>query len=311
MDAVEAVGDELARRLVQLRGQLHAGSARADDGDLQLRRLQRTMLGVRAYAGVDEPAMKAGGVARGFQSDGVLTHARRAEVVGLAADGDHERVVGEGARRRHLAALVVGEARHVHEALPAIQADHLADAIAEVVPVRLRQIVQLVRAQVHAAGGDLVQQRLPQMGAALVDEGDVRALALAELVAQARGQLQSASAAADDDDAVQAVRRCDDELRRRCRRAVRGGRRARAPRSGWQRRIFRGPVHAWAKDTRIRRRDGVGAPARVQRRPDGCGRHRRSSVPCRRPRAVPCAAPGCARRKRPGGCRTRCDCALP
>ena len=41
----------------------------------------------------------------------------------------------------------------------------------------------------------------------LVDQRDLGAAAPAELVAQARGQLQAARTAADDDDAVQAIRR--------------------------------------------------------------------------------------------------------
>ena len=67
------------------------------------------------------------------------------------------------------------------------------------VPVRLRQIIELVHAQVHAAGGDLVQQRLPQMRAVLVDQLDLHLLAPAELIAEPGRKLQPARPSADDD----------------------------------------------------------------------------------------------------------------
>ena len=88
----------------------------------------------------------------------------------------------------------------------AVEADQLADAVAEMVPVGLGQIVQRVVVEVHAAGGDLVQQRLPQMGARLVDQRDLGLAALAQLVAEAGHQLEPAGAAADDDDPRQGGR---------------------------------------------------------------------------------------------------------
>ena len=71
------------------------------------------------------------------------------------------------------------------------------------VPVRLGQVVDLVHAEVHAAGGDLVQQRLPKMRAAPVDQRDVRLAAPPQPVAEPGHQLQPAGASADNDDAVQ------------------------------------------------------------------------------------------------------------
>jgi hypothetical protein len=46
----------------------------------------------------------------------------------------------------------------------AIQTDHLADAVTEVVPMRLGEIIQLVDSLIHAAGHDWVQQRFPELG---------------------------------------------------------------------------------------------------------------------------------------------------
>ena len=203
IDAIEPVGDELARRLVQLGGKLRAGRAGADDGDLQLLGPQRLGLGVGADAGVDQPAVEARGLIGRLERDGVLLDAGRAEIVGEAADGDDERVVAELPRRRDLPPLLVDDRRHLDDAAAPVDARHLAGAIGEAVPVGLGQVVDLVEAEVHAAGGDLVQQRLPQVRALAVDQGDRGLAAPAELVAQPRGKLQPAGSAADDDDAMQ------------------------------------------------------------------------------------------------------------
>ncbi len=163
---------------------------------------QRLVLGVGTDERIHQPTVKTLGLGRGIELDRVLLHARRAEVVAIAADGDDERVVGKRSLGRHLPAFLVVERRHVDLAADAVEAHHFAHAIAEVMPVRLREIVELVYAQVHAARRDLVQQRLPQVGAGLVDERDLSLAALAELVAEAGGEFQPACATADDDDTI-------------------------------------------------------------------------------------------------------------
>ncbi len=136
----------------------------------------------------------------------VLANARRVEVVGLAADRDRERVVGDRARRQDLGALVVAHRGDLHLALRAVEALERAEREGEAVPARLREVVELVGVHVHAARGDLVQQRLPEVRARAVDEGHVGAALAAEAVAQARGELQAAGAAAHHDDAVRRAR---------------------------------------------------------------------------------------------------------
>ena len=89
--------------------------------------------------------------------------------------------------------------------LRAVEAGHLAVAELEAVPVALRLIFELVAVDVHAAGGDLVQQRLPDVRARALDERDLAPCRLrAELVAEPRRELEPAGAAADDDDVMQA-----------------------------------------------------------------------------------------------------------
>ncbi len=57
--------------------------------------------------------------------------------------------------------------------------------------------------EVHAAGGEFVQQRLPQMRARAVHQRDARAAFAAEPVAEPRGKFETTRAAADNDDLVE------------------------------------------------------------------------------------------------------------
>ncbi len=130
----------------------------------------------------------------------VFLRTRRTEIVGQAADGNDQRFVGEFPPRRDLVAVLVDKRRHRYRALLAVQANHFTDAVPEVVPMRLRQVVGFVNADIHAAGGDLMQMRFPDVHTFAVDQCDVDATP--QLVAEPRRELESACAAADDDDAV-------------------------------------------------------------------------------------------------------------
>ena len=131
----------------------------------------------------------------------MLLGTRRAEIVAAATDGDHERIVGKGALGRDQAAFVVVAGRQQHALSGPVEADHFADAIAEVMPMRLGKVVQRMIIQIQAACGDLVQQRLPEMGARRLDQGHLGLAAPAELVAEP-SLLQSAGPAADHDNAM-------------------------------------------------------------------------------------------------------------
>jgi hypothetical protein len=58
-------------------------------------------------------------------------------------------------------------------------------------------------ADIHAAGRNLVQERLPDMRARFLDKGDFRLTAFAEAVAKTRSKLQPARSATDNDDVMQ------------------------------------------------------------------------------------------------------------
>jgi hypothetical protein len=94
--------------------------------------------GLRAYAGVDQPVVEALGRLRAVQLDGVLGRAGRAEVVGLAAHGDHQRVIAQLLGRRDLAAGLVVAGGQLHRLVQPVHAGKAAQAELEMVPARLR-----------------------------------------------------------------------------------------------------------------------------------------------------------------------------
>ena len=79
----------------------------------------------------------------------------------------------------------------------AVEPADRALAEAEVMPVRDREVVEIVRVGVHAARRDLVQQRLPHVRRVAVDQRDLHVAAAAVAVAQLRRERQPAGAAAD------------------------------------------------------------------------------------------------------------------
>ena len=141
---------------------------------------------------------------RRIQRDGMLLHAGRAEVVAPAADRQHQRVIAKRACRGDLPALVVEAGREDRPpAVSRFEPDHLADPVAEMMPVRLRQIVDRMVADIHAAGCHLMQQGLPDMGPRALDQRDLGLPVAAKPVAQLGHKLQPCRAAADDHDLME------------------------------------------------------------------------------------------------------------
>lgn len=87
----------------------------------------------------------------------MLSHARRAEIVALAANGNDERVVTKSPQWGHLMAFLVDVGGQLNFAPLSIKADHLANAVVEVVPMRLREVIDFVHRKIHASGRDLMQ----------------------------------------------------------------------------------------------------------------------------------------------------------
>ena len=88
----------------------------------------------------------------------------------------------------------------MHLAAGPVQANQFAQTVAEMVTVRLRQIVQLVRARVDAAGRHRVQQRLPEMGPRPLHQRDLRRPPPPHGVAKPGDELQPGRSPTHDDD---------------------------------------------------------------------------------------------------------------
>lgn len=71
--------------------------------------------------------MKAVGLLSAVEGDGVLQHARRAEIVDTAADGKYQDVVSDFARRDDFFAMLVEHGAHEHLPIGAIKPHHFTE----------------------------------------------------------------------------------------------------------------------------------------------------------------------------------------
>src|SRR5215468_5929785 len=89
IDPVEAISDELACGVMQLRCELGASRARTYDGDVELLRPQRLWLRVTADICVHEAAVEARGLEWRVQAYRVFAHPGGAEIIALTPYGNH------------------------------------------------------------------------------------------------------------------------------------------------------------------------------------------------------------------------------
>jgi hypothetical protein len=132
--------------------------------------------------------MKALRFRLGVERDRILCDAGYTEVVADAADTEHQRVVGYAARRQNFAAVVIVYRVERKLMSRAIESRNGALTKAKAMPVRQREIVGGVRVGVHAAGGDFVQQRLPDVRLESIDQRNLGLAVPAQLVAKRRCQ---------------------------------------------------------------------------------------------------------------------------
>ena len=184
IEVIETIARERVRAVADLGGELDAGRTGADDHDVDGRRFAARRAPLRAHARRDEAPVEALGVDGSVERDRMLGNAGHAEIVADAADAKHERVVGQHACRQNLLAVVVEDRREVELVPRTIETIHRAEPKPEMVPVRHEEVIDVVQVGVHPSGGDLVQQRLPQVRREAVDERDGRASAPAQRVAE-------------------------------------------------------------------------------------------------------------------------------
>jgi len=88
----------------------------------------------------------------------------------------------------------------------AIKPIHAPEPVAEVMPVSLGKIFELVRVGIQAPGSHFVKKGFPDMGTGTVDQGDFGPATPTQAIAQACGQLESPRTAAYHNDAVGPLR---------------------------------------------------------------------------------------------------------
>ncbi len=93
INPIEPVGDHFADGAVQFCGQFGAGRARTNNRNVELAGKHRPFLRLRAQAGVDQAPVEALGLCLRFQRHRIFGNARCTEIVGYAADRNHQRVV--------------------------------------------------------------------------------------------------------------------------------------------------------------------------------------------------------------------------
>src|SRR5207248_6107636 len=106
IDLIETIGDDCPCSLVQLRRKLRAGGAGTDDRHMELAWLDGPLLRMRTKARIDYLSIEPRRVFRSLEHDGMLSDARRAEIVRHTAHRDDKRIVGKGSLRCDLLALV-------------------------------------------------------------------------------------------------------------------------------------------------------------------------------------------------------------
>ena len=190
---------------MKFRRELGSGGAGSDHHHVELPGPHRADLGMGAQHAVDQALVEPHRLLLRVEGDGVLLHPRRAEIVGGRAHREDQRIVGNRADGRDLTPLGIVARGELDRARATVESCHRADTIAEMMAVGVVEIVHRMVADIEAASGDLVQQRLPDMSAGLVHEGDVSLAFPAQRVAELGGQLKPRRASADDHDPMQVV----------------------------------------------------------------------------------------------------------
>ena len=203
VDAIQPVRDHFANRAMHLGGQFGAGCAGTNDRHVELAGAHWAFLRLRAQAGIEQAPIEALRLRRCLQPHRIFGNTWGVEVVRDAADSDHQRVVADRARWRDLAPFVVDGGGEMHFLSVAIKADHLAEAIAEPVPMCLRQVVHFIRSGIDGPRSNRVQQRLPNVCPGTFHQRDGRPSASTQAIAETSDEFQPSCAATHHHDPVE------------------------------------------------------------------------------------------------------------
>lgn len=196
------------RRIAQFRRQFHACRAGADHGNVNtgtsvIADTSTSVLG--PDAGGNQLAPEVFRLVDRIECDGMFFGSRYIEKVRDTSDGEHQGVVLQFAGGKQFISLVVEAGGHRNALARPINVAQFSLVKFEVVPSGLRDVIELMRVRVHAAGRDLVQERLPDVGWIAVHKEYFGLAPLAEPVAQPSGQAQPAGAASHHDNAMSCI----------------------------------------------------------------------------------------------------------
>ncbi|VVO15084.1 hypothetical protein PS706_03783 [Pseudomonas fluorescens] len=187
--------------VMQFGGQFDPGGTCADDGDADFFH-HVGLPGMGAQVVVEQLLVEALGLLAGVEEQAVLRGALGTEVIGGAADRDHQAVIAQHARRHQLTAFFVEGGGQLDLLLFTVEPAHAPQLELEVVPFGLGDIIEFVFRRVQRTGCHFVQQGLPDMGQVGVHQRDAGGAALTQSLTQAGSQLQAAGAAADDNNTM-------------------------------------------------------------------------------------------------------------
>ena len=196
----QAVIAQRRGRIVEFCGKLHTGCAAADDGDADIFvRLRIEAEPARAtQALVQEALAERVRIAAAFQRQAVVLDAFDSEIVRHGPEGEDEIVIADAVLAHQLRAIHVQEGRDDDLAVGAVDALQGALEVAIAPAVGVGAVTDLIEVGVQRAGGDFVEQGLPDMGPVALKQDDVELLA-AIARAQPGRELQPAGTASDDD----------------------------------------------------------------------------------------------------------------
>ena len=163
-----AVEVEHAHRMVQFGGQLHAGGAAADNGHGH-----RLAFVVGVQAGIEEAFAEALRLGAAIHEQAVVAHPGGAEIVALAAGGQHQVVVVQRALGQHFLAVFIKQGGQRQALACHIHLGHGAGLETVVVELGVGAVVHRIQVRVNGAGGYFVKTGFPHMDTGGIHQGDV------------------------------------------------------------------------------------------------------------------------------------------
>ena len=169
-----AVAVQLFHRIMQFSGELHAGGAAADNGDVHF--TVGTQVGGVFEEQVEHFLMETTRLMRVVEENAVLFHARGVEVIRGTAQRHHQRVVRQFTLSHQQLAFFIAQLAEGDGFPFAVDINHRAQLELETVVAGMGQIAQRIDTFIQRTGRHFMQQRLPQMAVVTVHQGDFRFL---------------------------------------------------------------------------------------------------------------------------------------